>query len=133
MLAFKNMMPECYSRTTFGGFRFRLIEQPLTTAQACNKWGGRGGRGPPPPQILADQVTLFKPGVRLCPPHYYLPPLEFQTFLHDPEMHKVIHTSHPLAVHSVTYFSKRYRKWIIYLSSTRSISVVHALTTYFDI
>ena len=46
-------------------------------------------------------------------------------------MHKVIHTSHPLAVHSVTYFSKRYRKWIIYLSSTRSISVVHALTIIF--
>ena len=23
--------------------------------------------------ILADYLTLFQPGVRLCPPHYYLP------------------------------------------------------------
>ena len=38
--------------------------------------GGRGGHWPP--QYLADQLTLFKPGVgRLCPPLPLAPPQSF--------------------------------------------------------
>ena len=32
---------------------------------------GRGSLFPSPPSIFA--VTLYKPGGKLCPPHYYLP------------------------------------------------------------
>ena len=48
--------------------------------QWCRNWGGRGGHWPP--QYLADQLTLFKPGVgRLCPPLPLAPP-KFFTFRH---------------------------------------------------
>ena len=38
--------------------------------------GGRQG-GQPPPQILADQLTLSQPGGHIIPTQYYLPPRIF--------------------------------------------------------
>ena len=39
---------------------FRSICDPGIDTQACSKVGGRGGSRPP--QILADQLTLSRPG-----------------------------------------------------------------------
>ena len=43
-----------------------------------------GDRGAFAPHILEDELTLVQPGVRLCPPHYYLPPFfsDLPTALH---------------------------------------------------
>ena len=52
----------------------------ICTYQWCRNWGGQGGHWPP--QYLADQLTLFQPGVgRLCPPLPLAPP-KFFTFRH---------------------------------------------------
>ena len=55
--------------------------------QGCRsrKWCG----GAPPPPDLADQLTLFKLGGMLCPPHYYLPPRIFRPF-YGPAVHKLL-------------------------------------------
>ena len=48
--------------------------------QACCKWGELGTRAPPPPQFLANQLTLSQPGGTLSPPSITCPPpLDFQT------------------------------------------------------
>ena len=47
--------------------------QPLYRGCFKNSLQGRRNWGPPS-QILADQLTLFQPGGRLCAPHAYLPP-----------------------------------------------------------
>ena len=41
------------------------------------------------PRNLADRLTLFKPGGRLCPSHYVLP---------APQIQKAIYTSEWMAV-----------------------------------
>ena len=38
--------------------------------------GGQGGHWPPP-QYLADQLTLFEPGGQIIPAYYYWPPNVF--------------------------------------------------------
>ena len=48
----------------------------LAIIQDCRSREGGGGHWPS--QILADQLTLSQPrgGGRLCPPNYYIPPLQ---------------------------------------------------------
>ena len=43
--------------------------------------GPRGSGAPPPPQILADQLTLFRPGEQIMPTTLLLDPSYFQTLL----------------------------------------------------
>ena len=40
--------------------RVSVVNEDLNGNQACSKVGGRGGQ--PPPQILANQLTLSRPG-----------------------------------------------------------------------
>ena len=49
----------------------------------CSRAAGAGGGRIriPPPHFLSETVTLFKSGGSFCPPHYYTPPLDFQTYL----------------------------------------------------
>jgi hypothetical protein len=39
---------------------------------------GRGG----PARNLSEQLTLFKPGGRLCSSHYCQPPPDYKSYLH---------------------------------------------------
>ena len=60
--------------------KFNVSLNPLYIAVVPELGGAGGATGPP--QYLADQLTLFKPGVgRLCPP-LPLAPLKFFTFRH---------------------------------------------------
>ena len=40
----------------------------------CRGVAREGARGARAPRNLADQLTLFKPGGQIMPPHYYQPP-----------------------------------------------------------
>ena len=46
--------------------------------QGCRKLGGKGVGGNGPSRSVKPYLNQ---GCRLCPPHYYLPPSDFQTFL----------------------------------------------------
>ena len=55
------------------------ISKLFFNRQGYRKWKVRV------PQIFADRLTLSqltKGRGRLCPPHYYMPPTDFQTFRH---------------------------------------------------
>ena len=59
--------------------------------------GGRQG-GQPPPQILANQLTLSRPGGHIIPTQYYLPPPGFLTLaacLNLVGIHPCIHSLPP--------------------------------------
>ena len=51
--------------------RGKSLYDPFSQYQGCRNT--RAGERSPPPQILAEQLTLFQPGGRLCLPHHYLP------------------------------------------------------------
>ena len=54
-------------------------EAALRTTVGMSEAGRQGpGGGRTPHQILSHQYTLFQPGRRLCPPHYYLSPQIFR-------------------------------------------------------
>ena len=76
----KNLPSEILMLSHFG-FKYYtvhvLYDRACVTTGAGGAWYLRFFLRPyclAPAEFLEDQLTLFKPGGRLCPPHYYLAP-----------------------------------------------------------
>ena len=73
----------------------------------------------PPPQILTGQLSLFQPGGRLCPPHYYLPTRIFRPSVGSGSAGRTTNESH--FFYSAYYLPPYPRDLVFHVNSDKKV------------